>query len=133
MPYVLNPAANAMAIGECEWGTAGTIQFTKFTSCVGVLAKVVGANNVIGIHLVMVDGNGNTFSAADVALVTNVLTAQNYDNTTCMIIGQIAYWTESNNAAYTALFNALNNPATYQFGDGVYGATIAGGAIEITY
>jgi hypothetical protein len=133
MPYVLAQAANNMAIAECEWGNAGTIQFTRFTSCLGVLAKVAGANNVIGIHLVMVDGNGNTFSAADVPTVTAVLAAQGYDNTTCMIIGQIAYWTRSNGAAYTALLNALNNPQTYQFGDGVYGATIAAGAIEITY
>lgn len=133
MPYVLAQAANNMAIAECEWGNAGTIQFTRFTSCVGVLAKVAGADNVIGIHLVMVDANGNTFGAADVPLVTQVLTAQGYDNTTCMIIGQIAYWTQSNNAAYTALVNALNNPDTFQLDDGVYGATITEGAIELTY
>lgn len=133
MPYTLTQAADNMAIAECQWGCAGTLQFTKFTSCIGVLAKVAGADRVIGIHLVMVDANGNTFSAGDVDLVTTVLTDQGYDNTTCTIIGQITYWTQSNNAAYTALFNALNNPATYQLADGVYGATISGGAIELTY
>ncbi|HET7230835.1 MAG TPA: hypothetical protein VFJ16_12575 [Longimicrobium sp.] len=133
MPYVLNQAANVMAIAECEWGTAGTIQFTQFTSCIGVLAKVAGANNVTGIHLVLIDGNGNSFSAADVPTVTGVLAAQGYDNTTCTIIGQISAWQASAPGAYDALVAALNNPQTYPLADGTYGATITNGAIELTF
>lgn len=133
MPYVLTQAANVMAIDECEFGTAGTIQFTKFTSCIGILAKVTGANQVIGIHLVLINTAGDQFSMADVLHVQQRLTALNYDNTTCMIIGQVAVWERSNQQAYNALVAGLNNPKIYPFGDGVYGATISGGAIEITY
>ncbi|HEU0014779.1 MAG TPA: hypothetical protein VFQ45_13920 [Longimicrobium sp.] len=133
MPYTLSQAANPMAIAECEWGTAGTIQFTAFTSCLGVVAKVTGQNNVIGIHLVMVDGHGNTFGTGDVARVTGVLANQHYDNTTCHVIGATGFWQHSASAAYNALIAALNHPTVYTFGDGTYGATITGGAVEITY
>ncbi|MEW6734679.1 MAG: hypothetical protein AB1489_25365 [Acidobacteriota bacterium] len=134
MPYTLNQAANVMQIAECEWGVAQTIQFTRFTSCIGVLAKVTGVNSVIGIHLVLIDGQGNQFTAGDVATVTQVLNAQNYDANTVLIIGQIAVWQESANAAYNALVTALNPQETYPLANGTYGATVtAGGQIELTY
>lgn len=134
MPYALILAGNPMAIAECEYGAAGAIKFTPFTSCIGVLAKVQGQNQVIGVHLVMVDAADNTFTAADVPLVTQALTALNYDPTTVLIIGQIAYWENSAAAAYNALVVALNPADTYQLADGTYGATIdASGDIELTY
>lgn len=134
MPYTLQPAGNVMAIAECEYGTAQSIMFTRFTSCIGILAKVQNQDRVIGIHLVLVDNNSNTFGAGDVPTVTGVLAGQNYDPATVMIIGRISYWQESANAAYTALTNALHPVETYQLGDGVYGADInAQHEIELTY
>jgi hypothetical protein len=134
MPYALTRAGNVMAIAECQWGTAAVIQFTTFISSVGVLARVAGANDVIGIHLVLVDSNENSFTAADVAWVTHVLAGQNYDNTTCVIMGKTSVWAESASAAYTALVNAVNpGDRVYGYADGTYGATMSGGAVEITY
>ena len=57
MPYQeLSPAKNKDAIAECEYATASrNLQFTRFTSCIGVVAKTQEGGNIIGIHLVMVD------------------------------------------------------------------------------
>lgn len=134
MPYTLTQAANVQAIAECEYGTAQSIMFTKFTSCLGILAKVQGQDQVIGIHLVLVDSNSNTFGAGDVATVTGVLAGQNYDPATVIIIGKISFWEASAGPAYNALVTALQPTATYQFADGTYGAQIDGNhEIEILY
>ena len=134
MPYTLNQAANSMAIAEREWGVGQTIQFTHFTSCIGVLAKVKGQNEVIGVHLVLIDNQSNPFTAEVVTLINSVLTSRNYDPATVIIIGQIAYWEKSATVPYQTLLNTLPPVSTYQLGDGTYGATVnTAGQIELTY
>jgi hypothetical protein len=128
---MLNQAANVMVIEEREWGTGQPIQFTKFTSCIGVLAKVAGQNQVIGIHLSILDENGNVFTAAVVPQITGVLAGQGYDNTTCQIFGMIDIWENELPAAYGALVAALNNPVQAQREDGTYQVAIVNGAIKI--
>ncbi|RDZ26592.1 hypothetical protein [Lysobacter silvisoli] len=144
MPYTINAGANALAIAEREWAAAAnvaavngdtqpTIQFTAFTSCIGIAARNVAATQVIGIHLSIYDGN-TIFTAADVPNVIAILTAQNYDANNVFIIGQTSAWEASVNAAYAALVAALPNAQIYTLGDGTYGAGIsAGGALEPTY
>jgi hypothetical protein len=39
MPYKLSQAADPQAIAEREYASAPEIQFTEFTSCIGVIAK----------------------------------------------------------------------------------------------
>lgn len=134
MPYSLSPARNAMAIAECEFSAAQTIQFTPFSSCIGVLARVQNQLHVVGIHLVLVDAQGNHFSANDVQTVVQTLTAANYDLNNVLIIGQIAYWEKSAPAAYQALVQALAPRDTYPLSDGIYGATVdQNGDIELTF
>lgn len=136
MPYHIVQAPDVLAIPEEQFGVAQTIQFTKFTSCIGVLAKVKGANQVIGIHLVMVGLDGS-FNDGGVNAVMAVLNANNYDPTTAIILGQIAYWQTPSNgvsASYQQLVNQLRPVQTYQLADGYYGATVdANGDIELTY
>lgn len=134
MPYTLNQAANVMAIAEREWGVAQTIQFTPFTSCIGVLAKVKGQIQVIGVHLGLYDGQSNPFTAEVVTLIKSVLTNRNYDPATVIIIGQIAVWEKSAAVPYQTLLTTLSPVNTYPLANGTYGATInTDGQIELTY
>lgn len=124
MPYTLTETDDPNAIAECQYGQASAVMFTKFTSCIGILAKVTGAQEVIGIHLVMVDAEGNTFGEADVPQVINVLSGRNYDPADVLIIGQISAWERSAAAAYQKLIETLPPRDKFPLGDGVYGGEI---------
>ena len=146
MPYTINAGAAPLAIAECEWAaaanvapTAGgdtqpTIQFTAFTSCIGIAAQNAAGTQVIGVHLAIYDAANNQFSAADVPTVVGILQGQNYNPNSVFIIGETAVWQASVQAAYNALIAALPNAQIYSLADGTYGAGIsAGGALEPTY
>jgi len=92
MSYELKLASNVREIKECEYGVAETIQFTKFTSCIGVIAKVKDRSEVIGIHLVLIDPSDNPFSEDDVPTVKNVLKSYGIDKAKTKVIGQIDFW-----------------------------------------
>lgn len=79
---------------------------------------------MIGIHLVMVDAEGNTFGEADVPQVINVLSGRNYDPADVLIIGQISAWERSAAAAYQKLIETLPPRDKFPLGDGVYGGEI---------
>ncbi|MBT2750199.1 MULTISPECIES: hypothetical protein [unclassified Lysobacter] len=133
MPYTLTPAGNALAIAECQWAAAAnvpsvggdtqpTIQFTGFSSCIGIAARNNNGTDVIGIHLAIDAADGTRFGVGDVATVTSVLQGWNYDPLTVFVIGQISTWKGTIPAAFDALIAALGNPRQFAYGDGVYGA-----------
>ncbi|ALN89032.1 hypothetical protein [Lysobacter gummosus] len=133
MPYTLTPAGNALAIAERQWAAAAnvasagddtqpTIQFTGFSSCIGIAARNNDGTDVIGIHLAIDAADGTRFSGGDVATVINVLQAWDYDPLTTMVIGQISTWQGTIPAAFDQLIAALGNPRQFAYGDGVYGA-----------
>lgn len=138
MPYTLNPAANAMAIAEREYGSAqNAIQFTAFTSCIGVVSMT--GNVITGVHLSISDQNGQLFTDATVPLVMAALGA---DYTDAFIIGRIAFWENPENGvsqAYDKLVQQvragaqLQNFNTYPLGDGTYGADIQQGRLSPTF
>jgi hypothetical protein len=109
MPYTLVPA---VIIAERSYEVAPTIQFTKFTSCIGVLAKVQGQPQVIGIHLALYDDDpeGHLISVEDVPQVNTVLTNMHYDPTTVRIIGMTDVWNSSVPEVYAALVTAYTTP-----------------------
>jgi len=140
MPYTLSQAANIQAITEREWGVGPLIRFTTFTSCIGVVAKVTGQNQVIGIHLGIRDAEDNCFSADDVTLVTGVLNTQQFDPSTVKIFGTTDAWADPEQVgqpvanAYEALLNALNITGDNTIAlpsDSEYGAKIENGNIDI--
>ncbi len=148
MPYTINAGAAPLAIAECEWAAAAnvaatatgdtqpTIQFTAFTSCIGIAARNLTGTQVIGVHLALYDANSNAFTAADVPTVTAILQGQNYNPNQCFIIGETAVWQASALAAYNALIAALPNAQIYSLADGTYGAGISAApasALEPTY
>jgi hypothetical protein len=122
MPYTLNPAANPQQIGEQEYGTAGTIMFTQFTSCMGVIAR--NGNNVTGVHLVVVGQDGTVFDNAAAQATIQVLGAY----TEVVVIGLLDIW--AGVPGYPTLINGLNNPVLIEVDDGLYGGRVNAGAFQ---
>jgi len=129
MPYQITRCNRPLNIGECEWASAqailpvngqaqATVQFGKFTSCIGIVASNVDASQIIGIHLVMVGPDG-PFTADDVSTVTDLL-ADFPENQS--IVGQIGWWKDNVPDAFSALVDALPNAGQSDQGDGTYGA-----------
>lgn len=130
MPYQITRCNRPLNIGECEWASAqailpvngqaqATVQFGKFTSCIGIVASNVDATEVIGIHLVMVNDQDEQFTAADVPTVTALLAGFPENQS---IVGQIALWQDEVPDAFAALVDALPNAGQSDQGDGIYGA-----------
>ncbi|MBN6111605.1 hypothetical protein [Xanthomonas bonasiae] len=116
MSYSLNQASNPLAIGpqqfaqlDLESGNnqGALLQFSTLLSSVGI--AVVSNGNLIGINLPLYDNLGETFTAADVATVQNVLQTGLAPGSTppCIVFGQLAYWENSASQAYQALITAL--------------------------
>jgi hypothetical protein len=133
MPYTLTPAGNALAIAECQWAAAAnvaaqngdtlpTIQFTGFSSCIGIAARNNNGTDVIGIHLAIDAADGTRFGVGDIPTVMNVLQTWNYDPMTLFVVGQISTWKGAIPLAFAQLITALGNPRQFPYGDGTYGA-----------
>lgn len=133
MPYAIEFRNTPLAIPERCWGAAGnvpvqdgdtqpTVQFTGFSSCIGVCARNEDGSEVIGIHLSVLDGEGNAFAVGDVGKVSEILRSWGYDPLTVFVIGQTAVWEATVPAAYQALLASLGQPNVYSYGDGQYGA-----------
>lgn len=140
MPYAFTAAANPMVINEQEYGIAQSIQFTTFTSCIGVVAKIMGQDQLIGFHLVIVGTGDTRFDDTAANRIVTIANANNYDpNSPVYIIGGISNWTSDSNhvsGAYNTLIQAIkpNGAVTnFQYGDGIFGTTINQGAMELTY
>ena len=146
MTYQIDPCATPLAIPERCWAananvapngdgdTQPTVQFTAFTSCIGICARDNTGAQVIGIHLSVRDQDGALFAAGDVATVTAILQNWNYDIDTVIVLGQISVWQASVPVAYQALLDALGDPPTYPFADGQYGAGLnQDNVLEPTY
>ncbi|MFK3648465.1 hypothetical protein ACI2IY_08480 [Lysobacter enzymogenes] len=145
MPYAIEFSNTPLAIPERCWGSAdnvppqgddtqSTIQFTPFTSCIGVCARNDAGSRIIGIHLSVADDQGNVFAVNDVPTVAQILASWGYNPASVFVIGQIAVWQESVPQAYQALLATLGNPPVYSYGDGQYGAGLdTNGALVPTY
>lgn len=136
MMYHLTQTGAPLTIEEAEYAIGETVQFTKFTSCIGILSKIKGQQNLMGIHLVIVDQGGNKFNIVTAAQVRELLEIENCDQSTTAIIGQISAWKASIRPAFERLVDLLDVPEErqYQLGDGSYGGKIGeNGTIEISY
>jgi hypothetical protein len=85
--YTLSDASDPKAIKEKEVGTGQIIQFTTFTSCIGVIGKK-SDGTLVGIHLVRVGADDKAFQKNDVPTVKARLSG--LSNIT--IIGQTDFW-----------------------------------------
>jgi len=85
--YTLSDASDPKAIKEKEVGTGRTIQFTTFTSCIGVIGKK-SDGTLVGIHLVRIGSDDKAFQKSDAQTVKDRLSGLS-DIT---IIGQTEFW-----------------------------------------
>jgi precorrin-3B methylase len=134
--YTLTQTAAPLAIEEREYAIGPTVQFTQFTSCIGILSKIKGQDNLIGIHLSIFDRQNNKFNIVTAAQVRELLEINNCDESTTKIIGHIGAWERSNGFALDRLITLLGVPEErqYRFGDGSYGGHIENdGTIEIDF
>lgn len=126
--YDFTEAKNVMAIAEQEYGTAGEILFTAFTSCVGVMART--GSQITGVHLVLM-GKGDVPFDDDAADEVLKLIGNAYEQV--FVIGSVSLW-EKENQAFVKMLGKLKNPQKYSYGDGTFGGKInAKGELEITY
>jgi hypothetical protein len=131
MAFQFALTANTMQIAELQYAAAAAIQFTGFSSCIGVIGQITGQNQVFGVHVPLITGAGEMFAASDVAAIQAVLQTLNANPATVMVIGQLSVWEASNPAGYAAVLTAW--PAAYPLAQGVYGATLdPQGDLEIT-
>lgn len=133
MPYTIEFCNTPLTIPERRWGqadnvppvdgdTQSTVQFTAFSSCIGICARNENGARVIGLHLSVTDDQGNVFAVNDVPQVSEILQTWGYDPNTAFVIGQTEVWQESIPQAYQALLTSLGSPQAYSYGDGTYGA-----------
>ncbi|MBE0623156.1 MAG: hypothetical protein IH605_21415 [Burkholderiales bacterium] len=119
--YKLSNAGDAMTIGEQEVGTGKTIQFGKFTSCVGVIGKK-SDGSLVGIHLVRFGSDGEPFKLDDIPTVKTQLSGLS-DIT---IIGQTDFWEQD-------LLDGIGGRVVGGTDDGIFRATTDGsGKIVVT-
>ena len=134
MAYPLTGTTTATAIKEREYATAAVIKFTKFTSCIGVIAKK--GDEMTAVHLAMRATDGSDF---DTAAATAVLDLLPKDPDAAAIFGCISMWENPDNRVLagfqklTGTLETLTKFQKYTFVDGEYGAKIEDGDIEITY
>jgi hypothetical protein len=134
MAYTFSAAADATKIKEQEYASAAAIKFTKFTSCIGVIAKKGGT--LTAVHLVMKASDDTLFDAGAATAAIALIPAKP-DAVT--IFGCISLWENPSNnvqAAFqklTGAFSSLSKYQQYTFGQGEFGAEISGDDIDITF
>lgn len=132
MPYTIEFSNTPLAIPERTWAqaenvppvdgdTQPTVQFTAFSSCIGICARNETGSRVIGIHLSVADDQGNVFAVNNVPQVSEILQSWGYAPGSVFVIGQVAVWEQSAQQAYQALLATLGQPQVYSYGDGQYG------------
>ena len=124
MPYTLKEAPNAKSIAEREFYSAsvpGPLQFTKFTSCIGVVG--ISAGKLIGIHLSILDEQGKPMPKTAAMKVVGLL---DYPSA-CVIFGLLDLWANPENhvdQVYKYLVEALPHAQRLQLKDGIYSAHV---------
>jgi hypothetical protein len=125
MPYLLAPGGNAMAIAEQQYAGAGTIRFTPFTSCIGVMGYNAGV--VTGVHLVMFAQDDTPFNNA----AANATVAAIGAYARVCVIGQTQMWADNLTAPYNYLLGLLLNPVVIDMNDGTYGGRVVNGICQV--
>lgn len=153
MAYNFIKAKDSNCIGEQEFATATEIKFSKFTSCIGVIAKK--GNLLTAVHLVQLgvdkyhskdDKNPPTegFNPNTAAYVTTALLPEKPD--AVAIVGFISDWNNpkavspQTHAGFLKLTGECKQLKKYQthkildeHNSAVYAAKIVGNEIVITY
>lgn len=134
----LKQAANVNAIREWEYGWGPTVQFTGFSSCIGVLGKIKyqEGTHVIGVHLAIHDSNDNQVTVQDIRQIKWLLERYGYVRNSGIVIGQISVWANSHADGLNQLkkdLGIVGEGRLFQLAQGTYGGEIDDGDVNITY
>lgn len=103
MPYNIARTHQTNNVGECEYAISPSMTFSVITSCLAVAGRQPNGD-IVGVHLVMIDGHGNFFdnNAANQAGGLLGLCQQH------VIIGPIGFWQDPANGPIAAAFQVLD-------------------------
>ena len=120
-------------IAEQQWQIGNPIKFTKFDSCIGVVAALPDEKMIIGIHLVLIPkGKTAVMSPGDVGMVGAVLTRKGYRRENPLVIaGQVSTWTSQASKTLAALSALALDPGYKDTERGKIEATWDGTLINI--
>lgn len=128
--YPVTQTNDLLAIAECKYAVGAKLKFTKFTSCLGLFCKVSGKDEVIGIHLVLIDGNDHAFTAKDIPSIKDILTENNAQLDTGWVVGCLDFWEEGIVNEFCKLFGD-NEARKVNKCDVLYSAEISGGTVKV--
>lgn len=129
--YPVTQTTDLLAIPECKYAVGAQLKFTKFTSCLGLFCKVNGKDEVIGIHLVLIDGSGHAFTAEDISSIRNILTNHNAQLETGWVVGCLDFWQEDILNEFSQLFGD-NEAHKMNKCDVLYNAEISGDTVIVS-
>ena len=108
MPYTIIRTHQNRHVAEAEYAVATSVAFTPITSCL-VIAGREGNGRIVGVHLVIIDGQGNVFDNAAAQVAGGLLAACRQH----LMIGSIGSWRHPANGVGAA-FNALAGQYQYR-------------------
>ncbi len=124
MTYRFSPAHDPMDIKEQEYQSAKEVRFSKFTSCIGVLAK--NDEIVTGVHLVIWSKDETRFD--DAAARETVALLSRYQQV--VVIGHTDLWESNLREQYKYLLSLIKGPHIINTNDGVYGGRVHNGTFQ---
>jgi hypothetical protein len=125
MPYQLKEGKDPLNIAEQEYASGKKLKFTKFTSCIGVVAKK--GPTLTAVHLVMVAKDESVFDPNDAVKVLELLPPA---PDAVAIVGCIDLWEYRPNGVLPAFqkltgkFQTLKKYQRYAFDTGTPSASI---------
>ncbi|MBE0360598.1 MULTISPECIES: hypothetical protein [Pseudoalteromonas] len=116
MTYSFKDAANAMVIKEMECGEGIRVQFTPFSSCLGVVSRK--GDLLTGIHLVEVDIQGQFNDEKANAVKDKINGCDEW-----FFVGFVTDWASGNTKDQVDIIKTVpKQKNSVNLGDGVYGA-----------
>ena len=124
----LRRAASSVNIPEMSYGFGRTIQFSPFTSCLGVVSTANTDKELIGIHLGLFQGNTPT-AVEDMYWVESLLRWSGYNRQKVFLVGLLDWWPQE---ILNRLHTLGSSVTERKGGDGNYRAYLSQGKIRIT-
>jgi len=117
MAFALTPAANPNNIREDEFGVAdGGVIFSMITSCM-LMAGITGAGKVFGIHLALINAQGEPFTIDDVQVVADCIREREANPSSVILFGETEFWdADILEALQRITFCEAQNSGTGHFG-----------------
>lgn len=135
MSYVLTQTDDAALLPEQRYvRDVDEVLFSRFTSCIGVVVRT--GTTLTAVHLVQIDNQDGYFDPTAARAVLAIL--GNGFEEAC-ILGCVNDWAHSQNASirsgYQTLaagIQALRICQIYRNNDGIHGAAVAAGRIQVS-